>query len=394
MAWRWIAPALSFASLAGIPASVVAWDSAPDLLLTVRPEPRRPKVGDEVILDLALMNAGTRAYESGSLGEDDCALGFDLTVIGPDGRELPDASGGRMGSCLGRNESLLPGGTAHARISINRRTGFLSQGEYRVSAVYHPSEIRGTAGIEYPSVTSHQAIVAVQPRTLAEMGGHIDALAAQLAALAPGDAEMRDRRSLVRRLAYTGDPRIIPAVIDAMYRAPGPGGGVGAREAFVTFLAHERALVRAALLRAAHARNLADAEMSVILRMLGTPGQEVDSLIERALAPQSPSTWLAGVGAVMASDDPDRFTTRLVAIARDRSSAAREDALWALVWNRSDEGVKALREALVDPDPGVRDATATFIRTAYSARREPSSDTPGRPLLPSDFDTVLQGEKD
>lgn len=343
-----------------------------------------------MILDLALTNQGTRAYGSGSLGEDDCALGFDLTVLDPEGRELPDARGGWLGSCLGRIEDLLPGATAHARISINRRTGFLSLGEYRVSAVYHPSEVRASAAIEYPGVISPQVVVAVQARTIGGMGRYITRLAAQLAALAPGDAEMRARHRLVRRLAYTGDPRIVPAVIDAMYAAPGPGGGIDAREAFVTFLADHKEVVRAALLKAAQTRNLADSEMSVILRMLGTPGQEVDSLIEGALDPKSPATWVAGVGAVMASDDPDRFTTRLVAIARERSSAAREGALSALVWNRSDEGVKALREALEDPDPTVRDATTMSIRAAYGAQREPHSDVPGRPLLPSDFDTALQ----
>ncbi len=82
--------------------------------------------------------------------------------------------------------------------------------------------------------------------------------------------------------------------------------------------------------------------MAVILWMLGTPGRTVDSLIERALDPNSPATWETGVDAMAVSDDPDRFTPRLVAIARDRSSPAREAALAALARNRSDEGVKAL----------------------------------------------------
>ncbi len=127
MTWRSLVLALSIAAaLAGIPVSAMSPASAPDLRLAIWPEPRRAKVGDEVGLDLALTNLGTRRYENGSLGEDDCALGFDLTVIGPDGREVPDARGGIVGSCLGGLQELLPGATAHGRISLNRENGLPS----------------------------------------------------------------------------------------------------------------------------------------------------------------------------------------------------------------------------------------------------------------------------
>jgi hypothetical protein len=394
--WRSLVLALSSAAaLADAPVSAISADSAPGLRLAIRAEPRETKVGDEVILDLALTNVGTRSYENGSLGEDDCAFGFDLTVTGPDGQEVPepDARGGIVGSCLGGLEELLPGATAHGRISLNRRTGFLRQGEYRVSAFYRPwgrSASAPSSTIEWPRVISHEVFVVVGPRSSAEMGRYIASLGAQLAALRPGEADAQARYRLVRRLGYTGDSRIIPAVVDAMYAQPGPGGGGGARDALVRSLADKKDLVRAALLEAARTRGLANGEMAVILWMLGTPGGDVDSLIERALDPNSPATWETGVDAMAVSDDPDRFTARLVAIARDRTSPAREASLSALARNRSDEGVKVLHEALADPDTTVRDTTAAVIRSSYISRRHPDDSGPGRPLLPSDFDEALQ----
>lgn len=389
----WKTPVLVLATAAIVATMLVSSasaDSAPELRLTVRPEPTEAKVGDEIIVELVVTNLGTTDFLYHSAGNDECALiaGFDLHFTAPDGKTERPPRG--VASCLGGRQRLAPGASFHAHMSLNHRAGcVLSPGEYRLTGVYSPSRWSGSDA-KLPEVVSPETVVTVRARTAAEMGAYIESLKAQLAGLQAGDKDASARYHLIRKLGYTGDVRVIPAVIDAMYSAQGKGGANGAREAFVDFLPDKSGSLRA-LLDAGKARGLADGEMAVILRMLGATQEEMYPLIERSLAPDSPATWQGGTRAAMASDDPDRFALRLVAIARTQSSPARLQALIALAVNRSEEGVKVLHEALEDPDPMIRKRTADAIRNTYLVRKRGTGrPIPGHPLLESDFDRALQ----
>ncbi len=235
------------AVLATRTASLAVADSAPDLHLTVRPEPSDVKVGDEVVVDFAVTNAGEREFQYEGAGNDECAFlaGFDLHFTAPDGKTERTPQG--AASCVSSKQRLAPGASFHAHVSLNHRAGFLlGPGEYRLTGLYNPSGRPGSRS-QWPEVVSPEIVVTVHARTSTEMGTYIDSLKAQLAGLRGGDDDASARYHLVRQLGYTGDPRIIPAVIDAMYAAEGKGGANGAREALVDFLPDKSASLRALL---------------------------------------------------------------------------------------------------------------------------------------------------
>lgn len=400
---RW--PSLRFAallSLATLPVGAASGAGTPRLQLTIQAEPAHPRAGDEVLVRFVVANVGTAELVYATVSGDLCALavgGFDLHVTAANGSPVEDpAARGAVLSCVGSEGRLAPGASFEVRVSLQRRTGALEPGEYHVKGSYRPRRPSASgAAADLPEVESPEVPLSIAPRTDDEMGAYIQGLADELrAAGAPGSDPRHDgeraRNDLIRRLMYTRDPRIVPAVIDAMYA--GRVFPPAARTAFEASYLPHRESAKAALLEAAGRRGLRDSQMAIILRNLGATEQELSPVIARSLAADSPGTWHGGAGAAMGSADPDPFVERLVAIARDRTTPARQQALIAVAWNRTEEGLKALREALEDPDPEVRETTATAIQTVYQARYgalRPMDRVPaGRPLLPTDFDASLQ----
>jgi HEAT repeat protein len=103
-------------------------------------------------------------------------------------------------------------------------------------------------------------------------------------------------------------------------------------------------------------------------------------LIERALAPDNEQDWAAGAGLAQQFGD-DAFTERLVAIAKTPRISAQTAAIEALAYNRTDDGVKTLKELMSDPHQNIWTPLAFAIQNAYNYRR----DAMGRPLRPDDF---------
>ncbi|MGA2854586.1 MAG: hypothetical protein ABSE90_10725, partial [Verrucomicrobiota bacterium] len=103
-------------------------------------------------------------------------------------------------------------------------------------------------------------------------------------------------------------------------------------------------------------------------------------IIGRALAPENEPEWAAGAGLAQQYSD-DAFTERLIAIAKTPRINAQTAAIEALAFNRTDEGVKTLKELLNDPHEKIWTPLAFAIENAYNYRR----DSTGRPLRPDDF---------
>ncbi len=342
-------------------------------------------MGDEVLLGFILENTAgdTFAYERSG-----CNLEYALSMRGLDVADPePVRRGGGAYSCLGGVVDVAPGESVQETIPANRWFVISRPGSYRLVGHYRPQ-------IGLP-VQSEEVVLRVLARSQEEMAAYVDALLAELADLDARPRDSRDLpmgqwldnqralRGLLRRLMYTRDPRAIPAFIEQMYQATYEGN-VPAREAFVGYLADHAGEAKAALLRAGMERGLASKEMDIILQMLGATDDERIRIIARSLAPDSPSTWRAGAAA--AGFFPGQFTSRLVAIARDPAALAREQALIWLAWDRTEEGLAALQEALLDPDPVVRRKTARAIRNVYRSRSgHLGGRTGGRPLLESDF---------
>jgi hypothetical protein len=373
----------------------------PTLRLSLRAQPAEPQFGDEVVLVFEVTNVGESEYLQDDAGEDERAEGFRVQVTTADGRPVRPAFGiGLGGGVSGGPRPLAPGASFEARLSMNKIALILGPGEYRVHGSYAPAswrlETRGPGGRRLPiqgkrlsAIEAPELRVVIAPRTPGEMTRHIERLGQNLAVgLRDGGrpnataGRMRgyccDR--IVQSLAYTRDPRVIPALIDWMYEQEG-GGTTAASLAFLRYLPAPES--KRALLEAAGRRGLVGG-MTNLLTWLGVTKEEMVPFIERSLAPDSPATWHEGAFAALGAEDFDRFNDRVVAIARDRSSPARRQALAALICHRTDEGVKTLQEALVDPE--IRRDVAQMI---VGTRRDP---TRGRPLLESDFDQAALKE--
>jgi hypothetical protein len=93
-------------------------DLAPDLRLTIRAEPSDPKVGDEVMIEFTVRNAGKSVFEYNKYADDECSPGFNLRVTTPDGQAVRGPRGGIAGSCLGGTGLLGPGASFHAWRSL------------------------------------------------------------------------------------------------------------------------------------------------------------------------------------------------------------------------------------------------------------------------------------
>jgi hypothetical protein len=108
---------------------------------------------------------------------------------------------------------------------------------------------------------------------------------------------------------------------------------------------------------------------------------QVRPLLERMLGSTNTSDTFFGTSLAELFGD-DALTAKLVAMATDREAATRMSAIYALAFNRTDEGVKTLKKLLNDPDPKVSKMAEDAIRHAITDRGHAR----GRPLLPGDFD--------
>jgi len=196
---------------------------------------------------------------------------------------------------------------------------------------------------------------------------------------------------VVRKLMYTCDRRIVPALIETMYQSDPAQDDAGywAGEALHYHLPDDQA-VGDALWHAAANRGLA-VGMFWTLKQRGFTREQIRPLIEVSLSPDHRVAWSEGALAAQEYAD-DRFTPRLIAIAKDPENTARVPAIYALALNRTDESVATLKALLVEPDPPnpmgrtIRQTTEDAIRSAYVYR----GNAQGRLLRTDDFDLKYQ----
>jgi hypothetical protein len=185
-------------------------------------------------------------------------------------------------------------------------------------------------------------------------------------------SEMRRKREkVIKRLIYTCEPRIVPILIELMYENHHKNDAFWAKEGFVCYLPHDLK-IKKAVLSAATKRGLARCMQSV-LEVLGCNEEEFKQIIRISLISDDPDILSGGALAAQTHPDDEHIPT-LVAIATDpnrpdpnRSFYAieRHQAIRAIAYNRTDEGVKALRTLLEDPDSGIHKTTKEAIQQAY-----------------------------
>jgi len=352
-------------------------DESQSLSLTIRILGEKPQVGDPVPIEFTIRNDGKtdyayldRSYDRGGRMDE-----YELTALSPTGKEVEDpraTNGSPISGGLASKAVLKPGQSFHKTIDLNRWALLREPGQYTVTGVYH---------LENSSAAAKSKAIQFRlaPRNKAEMSAHISLLLNELPT-----AKNEQYDTVLQKLMFTGDPIIIPALIDAMYKQGNNNFWI--TEALNCYLPLEN--VKPAILKACKARGLAPGSSSVIykLKRPWTPGHdplskaEWNTMIVRSLASDNPVCW--SEGSLVAQTHPDdAYTKRLIEIAESPQSKARGPAIYALAFNRTDNSVKALKSLLNDPEDWVREAAKSAIKLAYS-----DHSFPGRRLLDTDFD--------
>jgi hypothetical protein len=367
------------------------------------------KAGDEIPIEFIISNLGTEDYKfenrtydrSGRMNE------YQLFARKADGAWLPDPRlKFRMGMGGGAFQYgvLHPGESYSKIIPLNRWALIQEGGQYEVAGTYF-GRTDFNAQLQ---VKADLLGLTLLPRTEQEMADYIIGLTnqvmAQLAQAPPktGGPPTQDLADLVMKLMYTCRPQIVPALLRIL-RENGPeilkdgstrisgrtsgNEGFYANEALLYYVPQSEE-VGEAIVEAA-------TQNGVIGNLEGLLGQyefdkaKLKPLIERALAAENDDLgeWHNGAGLADSAYYDDAFSGRLIAIATNASATAssRSAALYALAYNRTDEGVQALRSLLNDPDQKLWTPLAIALLNGL----EPKVKTPtGRHLYPEDFDSA------
>ena len=210
--------------------------------------------------------------------------------------------------------------------------------------------------------------IVVKPRSYRQMGKYIKSLVSELKSTE--DRYEKDR--VIKKLMFTCDRRIVPTLIDSMYEK---GRGFWESEAFVCYLPRDRK-IKEHVLHVAEKRGLA-AGMQAVLEAFDCSESEFKEIISVSLA--SDDVDILGWATIAAQEHPDdEHMAKLITIATNATQAEpdeqlhridRERAIYAIAHNRTNEGVKALRALLGNPDKEIRRTASHAIRYAY--RRHP-----------------------
>ncbi len=343
------------------------------------------RLGDEILITFVFTNKDPNIFmvsdpkydRSGRIYEYELAAKhFDGTLV-PDPREQPfPALGGGFAS--GGPAPIQTGSSFRKSIPLNLWSRITEPGRYFVTGTYHywvedksrkPRKGFGRSkGIQLISVPIQ---IEVKPRSRSEMGTYIAEVTARWKSLQrDGDYGIQqEREHLVSRLAYTCDTRIIPTMLDLIYKKPGGNGTFHACEAFWGYLPHTQE-VKDAVMTAIKTRGFSEHWTALFYHP--DFAAERTQFIRQSLASRDPNSILAATH--LAERYPaDEYIPKLIAIATGRglrtlglpTGLKRDGAIQAIVQNRTDEGVAALKSLLNDPNAEIRKTTTEAIKRRY-----------------------------
>ena len=358
----------------------------PNLTLTIHCLEDEIKQGDEIPIVFTITNNGESLYSydkrnydrSGRMWEYKLvARQEDGTVVPDPRRNYKEGLGGGLSSGRG---VIGKGGAFTKTIALNRWALINRPGIYTVTGTYsyHVRDPDATQKYDVSIMKTIRANsapieVVVKPRSRWAMGWYIRKLLRQLKAIKPSRKweVVRQRNAIIARLAYTCDSRIVPTLIDLMYENHHKNDAFWAKEGFVCYLPRDLK-IKKAVLTAAKKRGLARC-MQTVLEAFGCSEEEFKEIITLSLALENLDILNAAVGAAQEHPD-DEHMPQLIAIATDPNrpdpnrafyAIERRRAIYAIAYNRTDEGVNALRTLLEDPDKVIRKTTEYAIRQAY-----------------------------
>ncbi|MGD1085162.1 MAG: HEAT repeat domain-containing protein, partial [Verrucomicrobiota bacterium] len=359
------------------------------ITLEIRCETNVFKVGDEIPIQFIISNHGTADYKYLNITPDHGGglLEFRLVANTASGENVPDPrmhSDQVFAGGVSSPAVLHPGESFTKIIPLNRWALIKEAGRYDVVGNY----LQQPLGNPIVLASSAPIRITVSPRTKEEMDDYVKGLTNQIAARLPfqagGNGGQYDfvLEDSMRKLAYSCSPGGVPTLLTVIneYSEYCPQA-VWGQEALLYYVPHTEE-TRKSILQSA-ARNGLNDLMEHILQHYELNHAEWKPIIDAALGPRNPGEWY--FGATLAADScyDDAFTSRLIAIALDSNAPARVGnvvlegpprnntraaAIEALARNRTDEGVRALKTLLNDPNREIWEPLAEAIQDGYSTR--------------------------
>jgi len=316
----------------------------------VGPTPAVFRQGRPIDVDLIVTNEGDHDVElsesfGGFVSRPD---EYRLIVYDHEGVQQPAAPalGPRPTCFLGATYPVSPGTSHSTRASLNRFVMPLAPGKYNVIGRW--SQVKGAGTLQSPSVEFE-----IGPVTQTEMGEYIERLRKALRA-----SGGQRREQVWRHIGFTGDPCVIPDVVEALCR--GDEGLRGALEALLHM--RDQAACVDALLKDAEVNGPSFWGMWVLSAHYHAPKERLLPLVLSALSDpdREQREWAAGE-----LDGHEEFGREvlqaLVRAVQDPEPKVRRAAVRSLwLWGRP-EVVEALLYAIEDPDPHVRTEAATGL---------------------------------
>ena len=341
------------------------------------------KRGDEIPILFKITNKGETVYEYDDRDSDRSGRTpeYVLEARRVQGAIVDDPWANReswFGGGPTSRGKIAPGESFEKTIALNRWALLNEAGRYSVVGTYsydvraeqterkYAATTRQMRKIEVPSQPIE---IVVGPRSAEEMGEYIRSLTESLKTVDPDDTREQKRRfdSIVTRLVYTCDERIAPTLIEMTYSDRRHNGAFWACHGFRFFLPRTEA-VKAQIVDAARRRGLGRGMQSV-LEEYGCDEETFREVIRRTF--ESGDQEALSAAAYAAQDHPDdAYMEKLIEMAQDANSPARDTAIWAVAYNRTNDGVATLRALLENEVDAVRQSTERAIEQAY--RRHPS----------------------
>ena len=392
-------------------------DNQSNLELTIHCPKNDLKVGDEIPIVFTITNKERQSYfytdrkgdRSGRMRE------YQLVAKDEKGNTVPDPRRNYefgIGGGLSSSDRYLQYGESFTKVIVLNRWALIKEpGRYVVTGTYFSED--------QVKISSQAIEVVVKQRSNEEMGEYINKLISELNTIkmtpraevdklekkiwadkfdrdayekyqkiANKRCDLEKRKEILKKMMYTCDKRIVPALIDLMYKNFTESEVFWAKEAFRFYLPKDPE-IKKTVLGTAKKRGLAPGMQSV-LENYDCGEDELKDVISTSLASTNP--YVMGAGVIAAQEHPhDEYTPRLISIATnpDEESITRSRAIYAIAFNRTDEGVEALKNLLENPDESVRQTTARAINQAY--KRQAIKTYKGRPLKKDDFGNEFRG---
>ncbi|MBA7637078.1 hypothetical protein ES703_44712 [subsurface metagenome] len=353
----------------------------PNLTLTIHCPEDEIQQGDEIPVVFTISNNGESPYSydkrngdrSGRMWEYKTIAKREDGTIVPDPREnYKEGLGGGLSQGMGQIEA---GESFSKTIALNRWALINEPGRYTVTGTYYyvieepdAKKVKGIIRMKEVPVDSAPIEIIVKPRSDRQMRRYIKGLLGKLKV----SKTRSERKAIIKKLIYTCEPGIVPTLIDLMYENHHKNDAFWAKEGFVCYLPREPK-IKEAVLEAAKKRGLARC-MQTVLEAFGCSEEEFKEIIEISLASDNPDVLGEAAGA--AQEHPhDEHIPALIVIATDPNrpepnrpfyAIERHRAIYAIAFNRTDEGVEALKGLLKDPDDDIRRTTEEAIRRAYN----------------------------